>query len=510
MIDFQEDVIRSSQDSAPAIVEQIFNNTGESGRFRIFRNRLLFLVANEAMLNRAIELARELRAVRNILKSPNRLEDLSESQQKQLKSKEGGLDLEVRIALTNTYRHLFYPSNDPVKAPKGLMHYTLPAQESSDVKGKNNQQETILKALKDCQKVRSEDDPKPYAAAYVLQKVWSPGLESITSKGLKEAFSKDLGLNLFVDHENENLRKTIRQGILDGQWDAKMGDRVYIKVGDAPVVPPETIEFSDRLVLYRRGILEIPKPREIQFDAQVMLSTQLNKPVRIRWKASGALNVKLYRDGQLIATNRLPSDEWEEEISQTVTYRVEADYGEGEKVAQETKARINYPTSGGVSSSVADQGFQGDLLKVKPEHFVENGSVNAVFNTLRDRIHDDKISAIERIELSVSEVIDYRRISTAIPILMRFTMEITQAVTMQTGDQFVRLEYQGDLKGFKSFSTPTEAFLANPDVRADVSLKIVFKFPVPVLPQGVEIKAIEQALKRNPVDRLHFTAKILY
>ena len=81
---------------------------------------------------------------------------------------------------------------------------------------------------------------------------------------------------------------------------------------------------------------------------------------------------------------------------------------------------------------------------------------------------------------------------------------------MQTGDQFVRLEYQGDLKGFKSFSTPTEAFLANPDVRADVSLKIVFKFPVPVLPQGVEIKAIEQALKRNPVDRLHFTAKVLY
>ena len=509
LIDFQEDVIKSSKDSAPTIVEHIFNNTGESGRFRIFRNRLLFLVANEANLNRAIELARELRAVRNILKSPNRLEDLSESQQKQLKSKEGGLDLDVRIALTNAYRHLFYPSNDPVKAPKGLMHYTLPAQESSDIKGKNNQQESILKALKDCQKVRPADS-QPYAPAYVLQKVWSAGLESISSKGLKEAFAKDLGLNLFVDHEIINLRLTILQGILDGQWDAKIGDRVYIKTDDAPVVPPESIELSDRLVLYRRGILELPKPREIQFDAQVMQSTQPSKPVRLRWKASGALHVKLYRDGQVIATNRLPSDEFEEDITQTATYRVEADYGDGEKAVQEAKARINYPTSGGINPSVSDQAHQGNLLKIKPDRFVEVGSVNAVFNTLRDRIHDDKISAIEQIELSVSEVIDYRRISTAIPILMRFTMEIDQSVTMQTGDQFVRLEYQGNLKGFKSFSTPTEAFLANPGVKAEVSLKIVFKFATAIQPQGTEMMAIEQALGRNPVDRLHFTAKVLY
>lgn len=123
-------------DLAPSLVEQIFNNTGESGKFRIFRNRLLFLIANEGGIDRAIDLARELRAVRNILNSQNRLEDLSDNQKKQLKTKEGELDLAVRIALTNAYRHLFYPSNDLVKAPKGLMHYTLPAHDASTVKGK--------------------------------------------------------------------------------------------------------------------------------------------------------------------------------------------------------------------------------------------------------------------------------------------------------------------------------------------------------------------------------------
>ncbi|MEB3233685.1 MAG: DUF499 domain-containing protein, partial [Leptolyngbyaceae bacterium] len=171
VIDFQEVMIQSSMDAAPTIVEQIFNNTGESGKFRTFRNRLLFLLANQQELDRAIDLARELKAIKTILKSPNRLDDLSESQQKQLKQKEGEMDLAVRIALTNAYRHLFYPSNDPVKAPKGLMHYPLPAQDSSTVKGNRNQQEVILKALKDCGKIRG-DDAQPFAPAYVLQKVW--------------------------------------------------------------------------------------------------------------------------------------------------------------------------------------------------------------------------------------------------------------------------------------------------------------------------------------------------
>lgn len=123
LIDFNENTVSSSIEPPPLVVEQIFINTGESGKFCTFRNRLLFLLANTQELARAIDNAREYRAIQNILKSPNRLDDLSESQQKQLKQKEGEINLAVRVSLTNAYRHLFYPANDPVKAPKGLMHY---------------------------------------------------------------------------------------------------------------------------------------------------------------------------------------------------------------------------------------------------------------------------------------------------------------------------------------------------------------------------------------------------
>ncbi|MCY7337919.1 MAG: hypothetical protein LH613_17180 [Chamaesiphon sp.] len=117
------------------MVERIFNNAGESNTFRICKNRVLFLVANKQQLERAIDLARS-KVIANILGNQTRLEDLSESQQKQLKERSAVKDLEVRVALTNAYRHLFYPDRDLVKAPLGLMHYVLPAQDTGLIKGK--------------------------------------------------------------------------------------------------------------------------------------------------------------------------------------------------------------------------------------------------------------------------------------------------------------------------------------------------------------------------------------
>ena len=509
LIDFDEGMVKTSTDEPPGVVERIFNNTGESGKFRTFRNRLLFLVANRHELDRAIDNAKEYRAIKNILNSPNRLEDLSESQQKQLKDKAGGMDLNVRVSLTNAYRHLFYPSNDPVKAAKGLMHYPLPAQDSGDVKGKNNQQDVILKALKDCQKIRSED-ASAFAPAYVLQKVWAAGLDHWTTKALREAFAKDLGLNLLLDAEISKLRDTIRQGLQTGQWDLKVGERVFIKADEGLPALPETIEFSERMVLYRRGILEPPKPREVELSAQVMPSTEPIKPVRVRWRAQGALTVSLYQDGDLLGQAYRPSDEFEGMIARTSIFRVVADYGNGETAQAETAAKVVVYGTGVASggSSIVSEGTK--LFDVKPEQFDLEGTPNSVFSGLGDRVLDHKVKGIATLEFSVGQVMDYRKLTTALPLLIKFPLQIDQIVTIQTGDQFVRLEYQGPVRGFQSFLNPTNALLGSPDVQANVMLKLVIEFGAPVEPEGQEIRAIAQALSRNPVDRLNLTARVIY
>ncbi|MBD2166422.1 ATP-binding protein [Calothrix membranacea FACHB-236] len=514
LIDFNEATISATTEGPPQIVERIFNDTGESGKFRTFRNRLLFLVANRQELERAIDNAREFRAIQNILNSPNRLQDLSENQQKQLKDKKGALDLGVRVSLTNAYRHLFYPANDSVKAPKGLMHYPLSAQDASDVKGKNNQQDVILKALKDCQKIRPDDAPS-YAPAYILQKVWPSGLTYWTTKALKEAFAKDLGLNILLDAEISKLRDSIRQGLQTGNWDMKVGEKLYIKTDDGKITLPDSIEFSERMVLYRRGILEPPKPREIELNAQVMSSTDTLKPVRVRWKAAGALTIQLYQDGNLTEGQFRPSDEYEAAIAKTTIFKIVADYGNGEVEERETPAKILVYGTGTPSTPSAGEDGNGSwedspLFKAKPEEFDLEGTLDRVFNELGDLIQDNGVQGIESLEVSVAQVMDYRKLMTAFPMLMKLPLEIDQTVTVTIGEQFTRLEYQGPYKGFQSFQGPVNTLLSSADVKADVSLKLIFKFSSPVQPNGAEISNIKQALNRNPVDRLNLTAKVTY
>ncbi len=512
VLDFDEATVRDSTDAAPELIDRIFNNTGESGKFRTYRNRLLFLVANQLELERAIDNAREYKAIQNILKSQNRMEDLSGSQQKQLKEREGAKNLAVRVSLTNAYRHLFYPANDAAKAPKGLMHYTLPAQDSSTVKGNNNQQDVILKALKDCGKIRAQE-AKPFAPAFILQKVWPGGLDNWTVKALRDAFAKDLSLNILLDAEVSMLRETIREGLKMGNWDMKVGERLFIKTDDSVLTLPETIEFSDRATLYKRGILEPPAPKLVELSAQLMPGTDAAKPVRVRWKAKGALTVSLYQDGILVPGNFRPSDECEITIVNNTIFRVVADYGNGETAQTETNVNLNPQVSsvrdGGTSVYVVE-GLQPSLWEAKPPIIELDGTVNAVFAGLGDRISDHKIQGIEMLELSVNQVMDYRKLVTAIALLQRWQPEIDQTVTIKTGDQFVRLEYQGPMQGFQSFSSTINSLLNSPDAEATVSLKLTLEFKPALSANASDISSIKQALDRNPVERLSLMARVIY
>lgn len=88
---------------------------------------------------------------------------------------------------------------------------------------------------------------------------------------------------------------------------------------------------------------------------------------------------------------------------------------------------------------------------------------------MSDRVCDHKVQGIAALELNVGQVIEYRKLGTTMPLLARFPMQIEQTVTIQTGDQFVRLEYQGTMRGFQSFFTPTNALLNSQNVRANVA-----------------------------------------
>ncbi|WP_319422348.1 hypothetical protein [Pleurocapsa sp. FMAR1] len=205
----------------------------------------------------------------------------------------------------------------------------------------------------------------------------------------------------------------------------KVGEKVYINmaIGQAGETPtslaiksdvganghspsPESIEFSDRLILYRRGILQPPEPRVIELNAQVMPSLASSKPVRVRCQAKGALKTSLYQDGTLITQEFRPSDEYETTIANTTVFKVLADYGNGETAEQE--ARV-------VVGSIIDP---PPLPPPPTETLSElDGTVNKVFTSLIDLCGDRKVQEIESIEIAVDKLLDYRKLGTAIPLL---------------------------------------------------------------------------------------------
>ncbi|MEI6065605.1 MAG: AAA family ATPase, partial [Pseudanabaena sp. ELA748] len=369
----------------------------------------------------------------------------------------------------------------------------------------------ILKSLKDCQKIRLED-AGAFAPVYILQKVWLAGIDHWTTKALKEEFAKNLGLQILLDADIPKLRETIRKGIQEGQWDLKVGTKVYIR-GDDGKLPnlPDTIEFSDRMELYRRGILKPPEPRVIELSAQVMTSNEPAKTVNLRWRSQGALSVRIYQDGMPTIGEFLPSDSHEVQISQTTTFKLVADYGNGETAEQETIATfITYPVGTGSVSGTSVSDTTLPIFATKPEIIELSGTVNDVFTKFSDRCSDDKVKGIQSIEISVDQVMDYRKITTSFPLLGKLTFEIDQNATIQIDKQFVRFNYQGELRGFQGFLNPINALLSNGGVKANVSIKLIFTFNPALAPDGNELQTLQQALMRNPVDRLSLTARVSY
>jgi hypothetical protein len=254
------------------------------------------------------------------------------------------------------------------------------------------------------------------------------------------------------------------------------------------------------MVLYHRGILQPPAPREIELSAQLIA----NNITRIKWKAKGALKVTLYQNNVLVREFR-PSDEYEIGIDSITIFKAVADYGNEETITKET--RLVLPSLAREDGSNYDD-KQVKITQLSPLIELE-GSINTVFNEFNDICSDRQVKGIESLELSVDRVLDYRKLGVTLPQLSKLSLQIDQTVLIRTGEQFVKLEYQGKVRGFQSLFSTINNLLNAPDTEADVYLKVSLDISTEIEPQGVEIQAMKQSLDRNQIERLRFKATIV-
>ncbi|MDI6872630.1 MAG: DUF499 domain-containing protein, partial [Bacillota bacterium] len=225
--------VESTEGGPPELVRKIFDYAGSLAGYRVFKNNLVFLVAEKDQVERTVDLTRRYIAIGRIIGDADRMNDFNEEQRKKLRAMHDSAELEMRVAITRTYSHLFYPSSDAPEQYGHLQHEALPAQEQGEVK--QDQTQVLLRVLKGLDKVLTGDDP-PLPPAFVRAKAWPSGRESVSTEDLRKAFAQRVGLKMLLDINQ--LKATIKTGISGGAWvyyDTKeqMG---YGKDSPAPLV----------------------------------------------------------------------------------------------------------------------------------------------------------------------------------------------------------------------------------------------------------------------------------
>lgn len=250
----------------PELVTRIFERAGQSEEFRIYRNTLIFLVADEQKKDEMIRRARLDLAIERILSNNDLMAQLSQSQRERLEERGKKAKLDLAVAVATAYSHIYYPPlgsdeeyEEPGRPP--LDQLTLTVDESA-VQRKGSQQENILEALVNSHKIVRDQDHRP-SARYALERAWNPGEASLSTMELKRRFAKKPNLHILLNPDI--LKSTVRDGVENGLWVYWSKDGVY-KRESAPV----PIQISDDALLFlpeeaeRRNITARKEEEEIE------------------------------------------------------------------------------------------------------------------------------------------------------------------------------------------------------------------------------------------------------
>ncbi len=241
VVHYDAAVTSPTEGAVPDLVTKLFDHAGSMEGYRTYKNNVVFLVADEDHVERMVDVTRRHLAIQRIVSDSGRLTDYSDEQKKQLRSMEEAAELEVRVAITRAYRHLYYPSADAPKHAGGLARETFPAQDQGEVK---DQSAVVLRVLKQLEKVLTADDPA-MPPAYVKAKAWPHGQESLSTEDLRREFAKRIGLKILLDVNQ--LKKTVKQGCTQGTW-------IYYdateQLGYGKVSPAPLVQLSEDATLY--------------------------------------------------------------------------------------------------------------------------------------------------------------------------------------------------------------------------------------------------------------------
>ena len=236
VLGYEAVTVGASVEDVPELIGRIYQRKGSEGSaLRALRNHLVFVAADEARKEDMRRRACRRLALREMRK-PERLAELAEHQQDQVREMEARSEQELALSVQQCYRHVFYPSRNRVGASAiDLAHTAIDIHSASDRPGAG--QQSIVRALRDLTKLRLPED-EPDSPAYVRDRTpLKKGQMSASS--LRDEFRRDPALPILVG--DDLFVRGVRRGIEQGEYVYRRGDLLF-----GPGDPPAAIEIDEQ------------------------------------------------------------------------------------------------------------------------------------------------------------------------------------------------------------------------------------------------------------------------
>ena len=207
--------VTASRNAVPTNVQAIADFKGTQTEFRRYRNTLFFLVADSDRTDRMVQNARKWLALDKLVRNRNRMDDLklSADHRQRLRDLHKQGELDVRIAITSTYRHLFYPAGVN-NSTTTLRHHLLSIDDQGS--GQVNQTETILKALVDDLEQIKTAESALRAPSIVKNEAFGPNEGGLALDTLMERYAERPRLPLIV--APTYFKEVVKTGVINKTW----------------------------------------------------------------------------------------------------------------------------------------------------------------------------------------------------------------------------------------------------------------------------------------------------
>jgi hypothetical protein len=197
---------------APSKVRDIATKAGVGANNRKHRNGVVFLCPDPTQVAPLKQTIRRHMAAERILGSEARRQDLGPDVVKQVQQIKDAGDIEVVVAVTRCFAHLYYPARD--KTHDDLHHHELPAKTKGEIQGKGaSQTQAVLDTLRGLGKIKPSEPA--LAPSYLRSKTWA-SQDEITLDKVHDWFWVDPSLEMPVD--TTRIVECVRSGVKIGEW----------------------------------------------------------------------------------------------------------------------------------------------------------------------------------------------------------------------------------------------------------------------------------------------------